>query len=176
MRHKSWAPQLTYPVGRTCQNSRVSIDDRHRPAAVTGEHVLGRVVSFDVMKGYGFIARDGGGEDTFFHVKHLLGPSSSVYVGCPVAYVEQRGERGLQAHQVQSLAPGGEAVERPAAPTTPHRRLPVAEDAEIMTRDEFIAEITEVLLESAPEITAGTLIKLRDALATFSIDCGWVNE
>jgi CspA family cold shock protein len=57
----------------------------------------GTVVSFDRIKGYGFVAPDVGGEDVFIHVndlndlhgdKALLGP------GCLVEFRLEEGDRG----------------------------------------------------------------------------------
>jgi cold shock protein len=75
--------------------------------------LTGRVVRFDEMRGYGFIAPDKGGEDVFVHA-NVLGDDKYIFcAGLPVEFEVTEGERGLKAHSVRICTA---AVQAPAAP------------------------------------------------------------
>ncbi len=62
----------------------------------------GTVKFFNDDKGYGFIAPDGGGDDLFVHFKAIEGNGfKSLKEGQKVSFVAARGQKGMQAEQVQ---------------------------------------------------------------------------
>lgn len=78
-----------------------------------GVMLTGRVVRFDEMRGYGFIAPDKGGEDVFVHA-NVLGDDKYMFcAGLPVEFEVTEGERGLKAHSVHICTA---AVQAPSAP------------------------------------------------------------
>jgi CspA family cold shock protein len=66
---------------------------------------VGKVVKFDQVRGFGFIAPAGGGEDVFLHVNDLLMLESEVRPGITVEFDVDEGDRGLKGSNIR-LAEG----------------------------------------------------------------------
>jgi len=69
----------------------------------------GTVSWFDDVKGFGFIAPDGGGEDVFVHVKALGGGLTELSEGARVTYDVVAGDKGPNARHVQLVRGSGGA-------------------------------------------------------------------
>lgn len=70
-------------------------------AEVRQEMLTGKVVQFDDVRGYGFIAPEKGGDDVFFHV-NVLGDDRYVCgPGLPVEFESTDSDRGPKAISVQ---------------------------------------------------------------------------
>ncbi|BBB02247.1 putative cold-shock DNA-binding protein [Actinacidiphila reveromycinica] len=157
---------------------------------------VGRVVRFDGMRGYGFIAPDRGGDDVFLHVNDLLFPESSVRSGLAVEFEVEDGGRGLKASEVR-IAPGAaQAAEgAPARAGIPGPRTPVAPEVpvgdagstapagdvqektcDLLSAAEYGGEVTELLLASAPELTGRQIVAVRESLVAFGRQQGWVED
>jgi cold shock protein len=64
----------------------------------------GTVKWFNDAKGFGFISREGGGEDLFVHFRSIQGSGfKSLQEGQKVSFVVAQGPKGLQADQVTPL-------------------------------------------------------------------------
>lgn len=64
----------------------------------------GTVKWFNDAKGFGFISREGGGEDLFVHFRSIQGSGfKSLQEGQRVSFVVAQGQKGLQADQVTVL-------------------------------------------------------------------------
>ncbi|MBT0768103.1 cold shock domain-containing protein [Kineosporia sp. J2-2] len=63
----------------------------------------GKILRFDEIRGYGFIAPDAGGEDVFLHANALLAEKHQYHPGVPVEFDVIEGERGLKATAVRVL-------------------------------------------------------------------------
>ncbi|WP_406092329.1 cold-shock protein [Streptomyces sp. NBC_01013] len=143
--------------------------------------VIGRVVRFDSMKGYGFIAPDHGGEDVFLHVNDLRIPETSLRPGLLVEFEIEQGDRGLKASSVQLAAGSGNGAAA-TAPVFPGRsesptRQPLDGDdvlCDVLNSQEYVRDVTEVLLESAPGLTAEHILQVRQAMLQFARNHGWV--
>ncbi len=184
--------------------------------------LTGKVVRFDEVRGYGFIAPDGGGEDVFVHA-NVLGDDKYVFgPGLRVEFEATDSDRGPKAYAVHLLpdrgpAPAAAPVTSPVIPpgalvraappapaappvtappvtappvTAPPVTTPAAEHADaapaaspdraeeelcdVLTASAFSQEITELLLKSAPTVTAGQILDMRAELISFGRQHGWV--
>ncbi|HZH44827.1 MAG TPA: cold-shock protein [Lysobacter sp.] len=64
---------------------------------------IGTVKWFNDAKGFGFISRESG-DDVFVHFRSIQGSGfKSLQEGQKVSFVVVRGQKGLQADQVQAL-------------------------------------------------------------------------
>lgn len=82
----------------------------------------GKILRFDEIRGYGFIAPDAGGEDVFLHANALLAEKHQYHPGVPVEFDVIEGERGLKATAVRVIKgrpvvpPVSTAPAKPAGP------------------------------------------------------------
>lgn len=133
----------------------------------------GKIVRFDRVRGYGFIAPDGGGEDVFMHMNDLEGDESLLAVGTRVSFDVVDGERGLKAYGVQVLESARPGT-RPATGNPP-RSAEHEELCEVLSPSEFTQKVTELLIGAAPEMTAAQILAVRGRLAEFARANGWVD-
>jgi len=63
----------------------------------------GKIIRFDMDKGYGFIAQDNGGDDVFLHVNELVNVGSQIDAGTRLRFSIMDGARGLKAYGVQVI-------------------------------------------------------------------------
>ncbi|NUP52986.1 MAG: cold shock domain-containing protein [Catenulispora sp.] len=134
--------------------------------------VRGTVVSFDRIKGYGFVAAESGGEDVFLHVNDLLDDKSLLSAGSVVEFVIEEGDRGPKASAVSIVQP---------APShgSGQRRTPDPDGddmCDVLTNAAFEREITETLLRANPPLTGAQILDLRNRIATVAQDHGWVDR
>jgi CspA family cold shock protein len=96
--------------------------------------LTGKVVQFDDMRGYGFIAPDKGGEDVFVHANVLADDKLLFVPGLPVEFEVTEGDRGLKAYAVHVLrdrmetafpAPKPVLAPKPAVPAPKPVPVPV---------------------------------------------------
>ena len=65
------------------------------------DRVTGTVKWFNNTKGFGFIERDGGGDDVFVHFRQISGDGyRSLEDGQKVEFTITQGQKGLQAEEV----------------------------------------------------------------------------
>ncbi|MEU8520117.1 cold shock domain-containing protein [Streptomyces sp. NPDC048577] len=145
--------------------------------------VIGRVVRFDSVKGYGFIAPEHGGEDVFLHVNDLRVPESSIRQGLRVEFEIEQGDRGLKASSVRLAGgipggrpTGGAATGFPGRSESPSGQAVDGEDVlcDVLDSAEYLRDVTEVLLESAPSLTAEHILQVRLGMLRFAKNHGWV--
>lgn len=127
--------------------------------------VTGKVVRFDEGKGYGFLAPDGGGEDVFVHVNDLDFDKRLLSPGALVEFDIEDGDRGLKASQVRILG-------RSAAGPRPGDEEGYGD---VLSAREFLEEITEALLNAAPEATAEQILRVRQRLVQVAHSHGWID-
>jgi cold shock protein len=149
---------------------------------------VGRVIRFDDIKGYGFITPSDGGEDVFFHANDLSDRSMRVSTGTRVEFRVMEGDRGFKAYDVRvadeqppqsgpAPAGGGATPGNGSHPVVaqPQSRLAADEELfEIFTEREFMRQITDLLLTTAPQLAGASILDLRSQLLQFARKNGWV--
>ncbi|WP_031073085.1 cold-shock protein [Streptomyces sp. NRRL WC-3742] len=137
---------------------------------------VGRVVRFDGMRGYGFIAPEHGGEDVFLHVNDLLIPESSIQSGLMVEFEIEDGDRGLKASRVRLTEQQARSAQPAAAPSV----LSVGDGQEpmcdVLSSAEYTREVTELLLTTVPELTGRQILAVRAQFVLFGKRNGWVED
>ena len=154
--------------------------------------VQGKVIRFDEVRGYGFVAPDTGGDDVFIHVNDLEFDKRHLAVGAVVDFKVEDGDRGLKASTVTLVAPapapapvsvsamagaavGSGGVAGPAPAFLPP--LPDAAtrpDGDAPSERDLAIEVTEVLLAGVPTLTAEQVLATRGAFVAVARSHGWV--
>jgi cold shock protein len=149
----------------------------------------GKVIRFDEIKGYGFIAPSNGGEDVFIHANEVTDRGLRVFPGTRVEFRVVEGDRGLKAYDVRVLEeeqPAHSTPDKNAKELASHNsshpteKVPAeqaaAEDElfEVFAEREFAREITELLLATMPQLTGTAILELRSSLVHFARKNGWV--
>jgi cold shock protein len=149
----------------------------------------GKVIRFDEIRGYGFIAPSNGGEDVFIHANEVTDRGLRVSPGTRVEFRVVESDRGLKAYDVRILEeeqPAQGTPARDARELAPHNgSLPAkeapteqvtAEDElfEVFPEREFVQQITDLLLATAPQLTGMAIRELRTSLVQFGRKNGWV--
>jgi cold shock protein len=159
--------------------------------------ITGRVLQFDHERGYGFIAADDGGEDVFLHASVLDGDSYELAPGMRVEFKVMAGDRGRKAfaaHLIDEESASAGEVTPPqpipspasfAAPSVP--QMPQAPETaatkedpsdeeqmcDVLSPTEFNQSLTELLLNTAPEMTGQQILEVRRSLLEFAEKHGW---
>jgi cold shock CspA family protein len=148
--------------------------------------VVGNVVRFDGVRGYGFIAPAHGGEDVFLHVNDLLIPEAAVHPGLAVEFEIENGDRGLKASAVrfaseaqsvqidQGIQSGAMPPQRILSPEGPRRTDSDEPMCDVLVSSEFALEVTELLLETVPPLTGYQILHIRRAMAQVAKSHGWI--
>lgn len=121
--------------------------------------VTGKVVRFDEIRGYGFVAPESGGEDVFVHVNDLDVDKRLIAPGAVVEFTVEDGERGPKASNVR-------IVRNSRAVALDEDYLPPGMD--------FREELTEALLVGVPTLTAEQVLRVRKTVLGLAHDHGWL--
>ncbi len=159
----------------------------------------GKVVYFDSQRGFGFLNPDGGGDDVFLHVNDIDFDEALLRPDVSVTFDVIDAEKGKKAVNVAVVgAPAGGDAPRRQAERRDHgdrhdhggrhdrgdRREHTRPKVEHRPRKEsgsldmqgFLDEVTELLLDSSDDLTAGQIIEIRQRFADFAYGRGWVTE
>jgi cold shock CspA family protein len=150
--------------------------------------LTGKVVRFDEVRGYGFIAPDDGSDDVFVHANMLDGDKWALTPGVPVEYDAVETDRGPKAVLVRVVgAPVGaerNGTARAGAAVLGGRGRESgqaaggAEDEEglcdVLSERAFYAETTEALVTSVPDLTGAQIVAVRARMLTLARRHGWV--
>jgi CspA family cold shock protein len=110
----------------------------------------GRVLRFDDVRGFGFIAPDSGSEDVFVHANDLSEDKSVFKPGTTVEFDIEEGDRGLKAVDVRRTGrSGGRGGSGSGSGSA----------------SGFAAELTEALLVEVPELTGAQILRIRQTVA-----------
>ncbi|MFF3866366.1 cold-shock protein [Micromonospora sp. NPDC001898] len=139
----------------------------------------GKVVRFDEVRGYGFIAPDDGGDDVFVHANTVDGDKWTMVPGVPVEYEAVESDRGPKALTVRVIGPAPGADRSATAGAVRAREVPAgAEDEEglcdVLSERAFFAETTEALLTSVPDLTGAQIVAVRARMLALARRHGWV--
>lgn len=130
----------------------------------------GKVVRFDDIRGYGFIAPDSGADDIFLHANDIEFDRTLVKRGARVSFDIEDGPRGQFATSVQLAAATPTKVQGGSQGSAPDSD----EYFDVFSADEFRHAVTEILLETAPSITAQQIQQVRAAFETLARKHGWL--
>jgi cold shock CspA family protein len=152
--------------------------------------VQGEVIRFDPVKGYGFIAPQGGGDDIFAHVNDMdfIDEKPFLQQGAVVEFEVAQGDRGLKASSIRIVAsapPKGTAL--PYLPADASRRTrhgggggdgEGGDDdlVEVLSPGEFRREVTEILLSITPTLTGEQILAVRHRLAALAVRYRWIAD
>jgi cold shock protein len=125
--------------------------------------VTGRIVRFDDVRGYGFIAPDDGGEDVFVHANDLRDEKYRYRAGLRVGFEVEDGDRGLKASDVHLL-------EQPKKRTSEDDEIL----CDVLSYADFSLELTEALLDGVPTLTGAQLVQVRRRVMELVQTHNWV--
>ncbi|MFC9997443.1 cold-shock protein [Nocardia sp. NPDC127526] len=127
---------------------------------------IGKLVSFDSSRGFGFIRPEDGGPDVFVHVNDIGLDEDELRQGRVFEFDVTEGDRGPKAI---NLALVGGSV-------TPVRHKNDKRAGGQLSEAEHKRLITELLLDASPALTAGEILTIRDRLTAFADQHGWIEN
>ncbi|MEU7876482.1 cold shock domain-containing protein [Dactylosporangium sp. NPDC049140] len=131
---------------------------------------VGTILRYDEIRGYGFIAPAGGGDDVFVHANDFGERRHQVHPGLHVEFEAEYGERGPKVSAVRLLE---------EAPAEPKGRTTSGDDealCDVLTAAQFRTEVTEVLLQHVSTLTAAQVTQVRTKLVDHARAHGWVES
>ncbi|GAD86330.1 hypothetical protein NCAST_32_08170 [Nocardia asteroides NBRC 15531] len=129
---------------------------------------IGKLVSFDGSRGFGFIRPDDGGPDVFVHVNDIGLDEDELRQGRLFEFDVTEGDRGPKA--VNLTAVGGHSAPAPKS------RKDRNGGGERLSSEELRRQVTELLLEASPALTAAEIVTIRDRFAHFADEHGWLDS
>ncbi|MFB4279768.1 MULTISPECIES: cold shock domain-containing protein [unclassified Nonomuraea] len=137
----------------------------------------GKIIRFDDVRGYGFIAPVGGGEDVFFHANDFGENRHLLQVGLTVRYEAIAGDRGPKVLSVRIVDPADSGIG--PAPDWERRAVSAADDdgmCDVLASREFLTDVTEMLLRHVPSLTGTQIIEVRKQFVDYGRAHGWVEN
>ncbi|WP_407671674.1 cold-shock protein [Nocardia aurantiaca] len=129
---------------------------------------IGKLVSFDSSRGFGFIRPEDGGPDVFVHVNDIGLDEDELRQGRVFEFDVTEGDRGPKAINL-AVVPGQSAPAR-------HSKGKDHRGSGQLSAAEHRRLITELLLDASPQLTAAEIITIRDRLTTFADQHGWIEN
>ncbi|MET8649266.1 MULTISPECIES: cold-shock protein [Nocardia] len=128
---------------------------------------IGKLVSFDSSRGFGFIRPEDGGPDVFVHVNDIGLDEDELRQGRVFEFDVTEGDRGPKA--INLTAVGG----APSGPPPRHKKE--KSHTGQLSAVEHQRLITELLLDASPALTAGEILTIRERLTAFAEEHGWLD-
>lgn len=109
----------------------------------------------------------------FLHVNDMLLPESAVRAGLTVVFEVEEGDRGPKASRVR--LPEGVTAAAVTAPPAVGLGSAVDDDSmcDVLDADEYVREVTEILLTEAPSLTGDQILQIRAGLLQSAKNHGW---
>jgi cold shock protein len=153
---------------------------RHGKVGGRSSMATGKVLQFDAVRGYGFVAADDGGEDVFLHATVFEGKPEELVPGVPLEFQVMAGDRGRKAFAAHIAAEKTPvAALSPAPPSVPLPRAIHGTEEEqmcdVLSQAEFGSELTELLLRTLPALTGAQILEVRQEMLEFAKGMGWVD-
>jgi CspA family cold shock protein len=145
--------------------------------------MTGKILRFDEVRGYGFIAPDEGNEDVFMHANDLLEEKYLYQAGRHVEFFLEEGDKGPKASEIRLIRRSSSSP--PESPPLQESRPAVRRDdrddldddettCDVLSPEELRAELTEALLAADQTLTAAQILHIRTRLVGLASDHGWV--
>jgi len=125
---------------------------------------VGRVIRFDAVKGFGFIAPDDGGDDVFLHASAMLNDAAVLRPGVTVEFEPLAGDQGIKALTARVVREGMRTG-------SPEEDL-----CDVVSTAELAREVTDVLLACAPLLTGAQIVDIRTRLIGYAKARHWLDE
>lgn len=142
--------------------------------------MTGKVLRFDEVRGYGFIAPDTGDEDVFMHANDLIDEKAFYQAGSEVEFLMESGEKGPKASQIRLVhKPAGHQLARNSL-ASGSLRTPVqanrADDemCDVLSAADLRSELIEVLVAADETLTAAQIQRIRASVVDMARGYGWV--
>ncbi|WP_175407306.1 cold shock domain-containing protein [Streptomyces sp. TRM64462] len=140
--------------------------------------MVGKILRFDEVRGYGFIVPREGGEDVFMHANDLLDDKYLYQAGREVEFYLEMGDKGPKASEIRLVDRAPAPRRAPVSPAVPERAgdLEDLDDdgLDVLTTAEFQTELTEALIEADGTLTAAQLKRIRTRVAELARHHGWL--
>ena len=134
----------------------------------------GKVIRYDVYRGYGFATPAHGGEDVFIHVNDFEFDSGRVDIGTLVEFNVEQSDRGPKASHIRLIE---EPVSTPAPEVLSAGPAPVDDTlCDVLRAKEFRTEVTEALLSAAPSLTSEQILSIRQNLVKLAHSHSWIES
>ncbi|WP_435372395.1 cold-shock protein [Streptomyces ficellus] len=134
--------------------------------------MLGKILRFDEVRGYGFIVPREGGEDVFMHANDLVDDKYLYQAGREVEFYLERGDKGPKASEIRLVHP---PARRPSPSSDPVLGDDPDDDAlDVLSTAEFRAELTEALIDADATLTTAQLKRVRTRVTDLARTHGWV--
>jgi CspA family cold shock protein len=131
-----------------------------------GVVALGRILRFDDVRGYGFVAPANGGEDVFVHANDFGEQRYLVRPGLRVEFEAEESDRGPKVSTIRIVGP----------PDTAHGTAESHDDDvyDVLSRAEFDREVTDLLIQHVPTLTGAQIVEIRKHLAGLAQTHAWI--
>ncbi|MEI5103141.1 cold shock domain-containing protein [Streptomyces sp. PmtG] len=136
-----------------------------------GVLTVGKVLRFDEVRGYGFIAPETGDEDVFMHANDLVDEKYLYQEGSEVEFFMEMGDKGPKASNIRLVHQSG-SHQLPRGGLAPRAAAP---DRSASSADAFARDLTEALLDSAGSLTGEQIKQVRACVVEFVRTRGWVS-